>query len=1071
MKTKLISLIRVVIPLLVCFADAVHLQADPPTITSVRLQDTNVIVTARVPSGVRRLTLESRARLGTGSWQPRAVTRVDGSAGTTTFTLPRGRALELMRLRADTSEPLPATFYSGSNNFFGQPASSGGPEGVGFLTDGRGVDAQPPGVQQSRTVAESDIWKIRGRTLFFFNQYRGLQVIDLTNPDAATVRATIELPAAGEDLYLLGDQHVVLLAQNGCSYPGDESQVIIVAENNATVSVTARLPVSGSIQESRMVGTALYVASQTSRPAAGTNGVWEWGTLVSSFDLSNPAAPVKRDTLWYPGYGNVVAATDTYLFIVTQDPSNWWQSIVRLVDISAPDGTLVAFGSIRAAGLIPDKFKLDYTGTVLTSISEDWHLDGGRRLVTKLETFRLPDPRAVGPSGVIKLGELELGRGERLHATRFDGNRVYVVTFFQIDPLWVVDLSDPSSPRIAGSVEVNGWSTFILPQGDRLITLGVEESRVAVSLFDVHNPANPFLLNRVLLGQNYSWSEANWDEKAFTLLSDDGLILVPYTGSTTNGYASRVQLIDFNRNALTARGVIEHQFQPRRTTAFSDRVLSLSGQELLSVDATDRDHPLLRGRTALAWSVDRLWVHGDYLLEVTTGANGWIWWGSNPESPTLRVASTDDPNLALTELSLTNQPVLGTVSRGDHLYIAQGPAVQFYPFLALDAAAAADPSSNSSPFVLTVIDLSRLPAVQVVGQTEIATDSLGWGSDWQAVWPKPNVLVWVGGGVNYGWWRRGGPIALPAGAAVDALIAWPPFWGGSGGQLLAFDVSNPAAPQFASEISLGTNNWWSFSPAFTAEGSVYLSHQTSEFLAGLESPWKTPAQTNIVIDGQNGARLTNVVLAGTWVQRDYLDVIDYADAKAPTVRSPVNIPGRLQGVAYDGALLYTIGPHWTTNWSSYWNEFLDASAYDGVTAHLVDSLPLTNAWPRPVLVVETNVFIGHSGYNNGTTNVGPHSLESWSLSSAGRFTQLGSVALTLPATTLADFPGLLAAQDTDSTVLLFDSANPAALHPVGQSKRSGCLWFDLKQADGDSRRGLWLPLGAYGVATIPVTTR
>src|SRR5262249_33719915 len=158
------------------------------------------------------------------SWQPRAVARLDGSAGTTTFTLPRGRALELMRLRADTSEPLPAAFYSGTNSFLGQPASSGEPAGVGPLTDGRGVDAQPPGAQQPqqpRAVVESDIWKIRDQTLYFFNQYRGLQVIDLTDPDAATVRATLELPAAGEDLYLLGDHHVVLLAQNGCGYPSD----------------------------------------------------------------------------------------------------------------------------------------------------------------------------------------------------------------------------------------------------------------------------------------------------------------------------------------------------------------------------------------------------------------------------------------------------------------------------------------------------------------------------------------------------------------------------------------------------------------------------------------------------------------------------------------------------------------------------------------------------------------------------------------------------------------------------------------------------------------------------------
>ena len=121
---------------------------------------------------------------------------------------------------------------------------------------------------------------------------------------------------------------------------------------------------------------------------------------------------------------------------------------------------------------------------------------------------------------MIKLGELEIGMGERLRATRFADKLVYVVTFFQIDPLWVVDLSNPATPRITGSVDVPGWSTFIQPLDHQLVTVGIETNHVAVSLFDVANPAAPALLSRVRLGENYSWSEANWDEKAFTVLPD-----------------------------------------------------------------------------------------------------------------------------------------------------------------------------------------------------------------------------------------------------------------------------------------------------------------------------------------------------------------------------------------------------------------------------------------------------------------------------------------------------------------------------------------------------------------------
>jgi hypothetical protein len=75
----------------------------------------------------------------------------------------------------------------------------------------------------------------------------------------------------------------------------------------------------------------------------------------------------------------------------------------------------------------------------------------------------------------------------------------------------------------------------------------------------------------------------------------------------------------------------------------------------------------------------------------------------------------------------------------------------------------------------------------------------------------------------------------------------------------------------------------------------------------------------------------------------------------------------------------------------------------------------------------------------------------------------------MPASTLGAFPQLLAAQETDGTVVLFDPTNPAALRSVGPGKAAGCFWFDLSQADGTAGRGLWIPLGAYGVATIPVS--
>jgi hypothetical protein len=889
-------------------------------------------------------------------------------------------------------------------------------------------------------VVESDIWNIDGDRLYFFNQYRGMQVIDISKPDSAHVLGTLELPAAGEQMYLADSNHVLLLANGPCNAGTDQSQLFVLNVSNGSPVIVTNLPTGGWLRDSRMVGTALYVAAQNYRPVTGTsNDLWEWGTSVSSFDLADPDHPATRSTLWYPGYGNVVNANDTYLFVATQDPTNWWQSLVQIIDITSPDGTMSAFASLRIAGRVADKFKLNYTNAVFTTISEDWRWTTGHGPITKLETFRLPAPHSVGPAGIIKLGELELGSGEQLHATRFDGDLVYIVTFFQIDPLWVVDLSNPGKPHIAGSVNVPGWSSYIAPLGDRLVTVGVESHRVAVSLFDVHDPAQPALISRLLLGENYSWSEANNDEKAFTVLTGQGLLLVPYNGDTTNGWTSQVQLIDLRRTNLVARGIINHQSQPRRTAYSHDRILSLSGWELLSVDATDRDRPEIKGDVPLAWPVDRLFVQGDFLLELAAST----YLGGFQANPSVRVSPLNTPDKVINQLAIGGLPIVGASLKDGRLYLAQSQGYYWYGILANGLGDSGGGESNNIPnFFVTALDVSQLPKISVLGQTSLVLDTPGWGSSWTPVWPKPDVLVWVGGGGSSWWWPglTGMAPAGPIGIANNSIFPW---WGfNGGGQLLAFDVSNPSSPSFDSEVNLATNGWWSFSQPFLSDSRVYLSHNQSTL------------QTN--------ANYPN----GLWVQFSQLDLIDYADPRSPTVRPSVSIPGTLQGISHEGELLYTTGTHWDTNQVSDWSQWLDASAYDGVAAHLVDSLPLPNYWPYPVLVLDTNVLVGRSGYSPNPTNVVAPHLETWSLSDAGKFVLNGSLQLPQAASTLLERGGLLVCQETDNSLDLFDHSSPGALVLLRHDQPTGCLWYDLNNAFGDVDRGLWLPLGVYGVKSI-----
>lgn len=1045
-KTFLRSgLAGVLVGLLTLFTPTVLAQ-ERPQILRIDLEGTNVVVTARVPAGLRKLTLESRARLGAGTWVPRTVARLDGSGTDWTFRLPRTAQYEMLRVRADLSEPFPLAFYQGTNDFFGPPGSSANREV--FLGPVETMAGGATDTSGGRAVVESDIWKVQGDTLYFFNQYRGLQVIDIANPEAPQLRGALSLPATGEQMYLI-EPYAILLTRE-CNGSPEKSSVVVVDTSLTPPRAIQKLTVEGSIQESRLVGKALYVASETYRPVLPSDPklgtTWEWGTFVSSFDLADPSAPLAKGSLWFAGSGNVVTATDRLLFVATRDPANGWHSFIQIIDITDEHGAMTARGKISPRGQVPDKFKMNLAGDVFTVVSESW--TDRTQWTSVLENFSLTNPQAPAA-----LGSVTIKAGERLFATRFDGNRAYVVTFQRIDPLFVVDLSDPRQPRVAGEVEVPGWSTYIHPLGNRLVTIGIDNVngwRVAVSLFDVQDPGKPKLLSRVPVGENYSWSEANTDEKAFGILPEVGLLLVPYQGYTTNGYASRVQLIDLGATNLTARGTIDHTLVPRRATVHRDRVLSLSGRELLALDASNRDRPLLKGSLELAWRVDRVVMHGEHLLQLA--ATSW-----DTAESLVRVAATGAPDRILSTLPLGPWPILGTTIQDGQLLVLQGKTEWWWP---VEAGGEVQPPTEKN-LSLTVLDLSALPTLKTTARLELATQPLGWGTDWKPLWVQPGLLVWSGGGGYWGWWGRGGLLVADF-ARIGGF--WGSWYGNPGGRLIAMDVTDLRAPRLKSDFNLITSDRRNFSPAFTASGKVFLSHEASEFSAGLVPPNYRPASPVITQDPTTGLPVTNEVPVGTWVQKHYLDVVDFADPAEPTLRPACSLPGRLNGLSHNGEMLYSVGSRFDpVKWTTDSNEWLAASAYDGVAAHLVDFLALPQTWPHPLLIQGTYALLARPAESTD----GKHVLETWTLSGSGQFVRVGATQLGSPAQNLAILGNLLAVQGSGE-VSLYNASQPAALSLLRKQEVSACLWFDLTFATGSLEKGLWLPLSDFGTLKIPL---
>ncbi len=146
---------------------------------------------------------------------------------------------------------------------------------------------------------------------------------------------------------------------------------------------------------------------------------------------------------------------------------------------------------------------------ILSIIAED----GSNQLQT---IARLPNDENPEPIGKP---------GENIFAVRFSDNRAYIVTFEQVDPLYVIDLSNSELPFIAGALEIPGFSRYLHPLSkDWLLGIGNEVEQglfkgVKIELFDIRDMNNPLVKNKIVLGDRWTSTEANYDLRSISLLT------------------------------------------------------------------------------------------------------------------------------------------------------------------------------------------------------------------------------------------------------------------------------------------------------------------------------------------------------------------------------------------------------------------------------------------------------------------------------------------------------------------------------------------------------------------------
>ena len=257
--------------------------------------------------------------------------------------------------------------------------------------------------------------------------------------------------------------------------------------------------------------------------------------------------------------GTIYASTDA--LYVTDDgwtADNGYREFTTIHKFRLTAGQAASYvGSGRVPGRLLNQFSL---GEHLGNLRLATHVSGSSgvfmedmvAVATAVADAASNAPRAQarGPSnGVYVLGEsdasLELlgsvediAPGEDLYAARFMGDRGFLVTFERIDPLFVLELSDPTQPVVAGELEIPGYSDYLHPfEDDYLIGIGrsttetqwgaVIPEALQLSLFDVSDLTQPTLVQQIKVGGYGSSSDVSATHKAFTFLPSASLLAIP----------------------------------------------------------------------------------------------------------------------------------------------------------------------------------------------------------------------------------------------------------------------------------------------------------------------------------------------------------------------------------------------------------------------------------------------------------------------------------------------------------------------------------------------------------------
>lgn len=448
---------------------------------------------------------------------------------------------------------------------------------------------------QVEGVDEADVVKTDGKYIYYLKNNK-LTITDVSDNKNLLSASTIEFPNREfypQELFLKDNKVVVIgtterevekiVNNEERYYPNYKSYTVAKIYNvqDKTKPVEERnIEIEGSYLSSRMIGDNVYLISNKYiyaylckeykineldenyfKPEYIDTAVSEEAKCmgfdciyyipefedtsylnIAAFNITNNE---PANITSYLGAGNEIYASNANLYVTKvkydyEKESSNYDLNTEIYKFNLKDATCTFVKTGTVPGSVLNQFSMDEKDgyfRIATTNSTSWDSENNtNNLYVLNENLEI-------------VGKVEgLAPGERIYSVRFMGNRAYMVTFVQTDPLFVIDLSDPINPTVLGELKIPGYSKYLHPYDEtHLIGIG-EDTKVVnygygdqvttdgmkMSLFDVTDPSNPKEMYTIKIGEKGTYSEVLYNHKALLFSKEKNIIAFPISITEDN---------------------------------------------------------------------------------------------------------------------------------------------------------------------------------------------------------------------------------------------------------------------------------------------------------------------------------------------------------------------------------------------------------------------------------------------------------------------------------------------------------------------------------------------------------